>query len=273
LFIEDDIQLLTVFVQQTAILLENAAVLDALQRYTEDLEQKVQERTLDLARSNEELRQFAYVASHDLREPLRTVSSYVQLLELRYGDKLGDDGREFVDFAVDGAARMKDLIDDLLVYSRVDRQERNITQLDSQQLLDEACRLLKASIAESEAAITHDTLPEIRADEQLMVQLFQNLISNGIKYRSDDRKPVIHIGVQEQAADWQFSVCDNGIGIEEQYADLIFVIFERLHNQTEYSGTGIGLAICKKAVEIQGGRIWMESEVGKGTTFHFTIPK
>jgi signal transduction histidine kinase len=272
LFIEDDVQLLTVFVQQTAILMENAAVLSALQRYTEDLEKQVKARTTALARSNEELRQFAYVASHDLREPLRTVNSYLQLIEMRYADKLDGDGREFIDFAVDGAARMKALIDDLLVYSRIEQQEYKPAQVDSQRVLDEACKLLQASIKEAEATITHDNMPKIHADERLMLQLFQNLISNAVKYRSD-RKPVIQITAYEKAGEWLFSVCDNGIGIEAQYADRIFVIFERLHNQSQYSGTGIGLAICKKVVEIQRGRIWMESEFGIGTTFYFTVPK
>jgi light-regulated signal transduction histidine kinase (bacteriophytochrome) len=253
-------------------MLENTAVLSAMQHYTDDLERRVQERTTALARSNEDLRQFAYVASHDLKEPLRTINSYLQLVESRYADKLDDNGREFIDFAVDGAARLKNLIDDLLVYSRVESEEKNVSQVDCQQVLDEACRLLETAIAEAEVTITHDPLPKIRADERLMVQLFQNLISNAVKYRSG-LKPAIHVGAEQRPGEWLFSVRDNGIGIEKQYLDRIFIILERLHNHHEYSGTGIGLAVCKKAVEIQGGRIWVESEFGKGTTFHFTIPK
>lgn len=271
LFADDDLDLLTIFAQQTAVHLENQAVLERLHLYTEELEGRVRERTAALQRSNEELRQFAYVASHDLQEPLRTVSSYLQLIETRYPDKLDQDGREFIAFAVDGASRMKDLIRDLLAYSRVESQPRKYEPLESQKSLDEARKLLEVSIQESEAAITSDPLPQVKADEQLMIQLFQNLISNAIKYRGD-RKPEIHIGAARDKNMWQFSVCDNGIGIESKYLDRIFVIFQRLHTRSQYPGTGIGLAICKKAVEMHGGRIWAESEVGKGTTFYFTIP-
>jgi chemotaxis family two-component system sensor kinase Cph1 len=167
---------------------------------------------------------------------------------------------------------MKSLIDDLLIYSRVEREDSNMRMVDLQAVLDEALLLLEASVDEAEATFSHDPLPSIRADEHLMIQLFQNLISNALKYRGE-RKPVIHIGAKQLSGEWQFSVCDNGIGIEEIYLERIFVIFRRLHSQGEYSGTGIGLAVCKKAVEIHGGRIWAESEVGKGTTFFFTIPK
>lgn len=271
LFVDDDLQLLTVFVQQTAIVLENIAVLNALRSYADELEQRVQERTRELARSNEELRQFAFVASHDLKEPLRTITSYLQLIEARYTDQLDDDGREFIGFAVKGAARMKNLIEDLLVYSRVDRRERTITSVTVEAVLDEACQSLATSIQEAEATITHDHLPEIQADHRLLLQLLQNLLSNAIKYRGS-HPPKIHIGVKQQPTEWVFCVQDNGIGIERQYLETIFVIFKRLHNQHEYSGTGIGLAVCKKAVEIHGGRIWAESEPGVGSTFYFTIP-
>jgi len=227
---------------------------------------------IDLQRSNKELEQFAYIASHDLQEPLRMVSSYLQLIETRYKDKFDDAGREFITYALDGAARMKDLISDLLAYSRVDTQPKAFTPIDSQEAFNRACRLLELSIEESEAVITSDALPQIKADEQQMVQLFQNLIGNSIKYRSSERKPEIHVGAALQKGEWVFSVRDNGIGIDEQYLDRVFVIFQRLHNRGEFSGTGIGLSICKKVVERHSGRMWAESEIGKGTTFYFTIP-
>ncbi|MEO8611477.1 MAG: ATP-binding protein [Chloroflexota bacterium] len=271
LFVDDDLDLLTIFAQQTAVHLENQTVLERLLRSNEELELKVQERTSALQRSNEELRQFAYVASHDLQEPLRTVSSYLQLIETRYPDKLDDDGREFIAFAVDGAARMKDLIRDLLTYSRVETQPRKIEVLDVQKVLDAACKLLEVSIKEAEASITNDPLPQIKADQQLMIQLFQNLISNAIKYHGD-QKPQIHIGAVRDKGWWTFSVRDNGIGMESKYLERIFIIFQRLHTRSQYPGTGIGLSICKKAVELQGGRIWAESVVGQGTTFYFTLP-
>jgi signal transduction histidine kinase len=271
LFVEDDVNLLAIFTQQTAVLIENHEMVEELHRYTEDLEEKVQDRTAALQRSNQELRQFAYVASHDLQEPLRTVSLYLQLIEKHYNDKLDNDGREFINFAVDGATRMRDLINALLLYSRVDTKTQNFTQVDSQKAFEEACKLLAVAIAEADATITHDPLPQIRADEQLVIQLFQNLISNGIKYRSS-RKPEIHIGARHEKDEWVFCIQDNGIGIEKQYLERIFIIFQRLHNRDDYPGTGIGLAVCKKAVDLHGGRIWAESEIGKGTTFYFTLP-
>jgi chemotaxis family two-component system sensor kinase Cph1 len=207
-----------------------------------------------------------------LQEPLRTVSLYLQLIEKRYPDKLDEDGREFIAFAVDGATRMKDLIDALLMYSRIESKPRNFTQVDTQAIVDEVCKLLEASINEAEATLTVDhPLPQIKADEQLMLQLFQNLISNAIKYRSD-RRPEIHIGASRENGHWVFCVRDNGIGIEPQYLDRIFVIFQRLHDRSTYPGTGIGLAVAKRTVELHGGKIWAESEVGKGTTFYFSIP-
>lgn len=271
LFVDDDLGLLTIFAQQTAIILENNIVLEQQRRYSEDLERKVQQRTGALQRSNEELRQFAYIASHDLQEPLRMVASYLQLIDQRYVDKLDNDAREFINFAVDGAVRMKGLIDGLLTYSRVETRQQDFNLVESQHMLDEACKLLKVMIDETGATITSDPLPKIMADEGLIIQLFQNLVSNGIKYQKD-KKPEIHVSAMLKDREWIFSVRDNGIGIEAQYLDRIFVIFQRLHNRDEYPGTGIGLAVCKKVVEHHGGRIWVESEVGKGTTFFFTIP-
>jgi PAS domain S-box-containing protein len=225
----------------------------------------------DLRRSNLELQQFAYIASHDLQEPLRMVTSYLQLLEQRYHDQLDDDAREFIGYAVDGAARMKALIQDLLIYSRVERAEKNFARVDTNAVLQHVLENLSVTIEENSATVTVETLPVIIGDERQITQLFQNLISNAIKFHGE-RQPEIHIGAECKGSDWVFCVRDNGIGIEAQYLDRIFVIFQRLHNRGKYPGTGIGLAICKKVVERHGGRIWVESCPGEGTTFYFTIP-
>jgi signal transduction histidine kinase len=271
LFVEEDLALLQIFAQQAAIVLQNQRMVDQLYERNEDLEQKVLARTADLQRSNEELKMFAYVASHDLQEPLRTISSYLQLIEARYNDKLDSDGHEFIAFAVDGAARMKELIQDVLAYSRVETQPKNFTEFSSQEAIDEVCRLLELSINEAQAIITCDDMPQIKADRRLVIQLFQNLVGNAIKYRGD-LKPEVHVGCVRENGSWHFSVKDNGIGIEPQYLEQIFVVFRRLHHRGTYTGTGIGLAICKKAVELHGGRIWVESTPGQGSTFHFTLP-
>jgi PAS domain S-box-containing protein len=225
----------------------------------------------DLRRSNLELQQFAYVASHDLQEPLRMVTSYLQLLEQRYHDQLDDDAREFIGYAVDGAARMKALIQDLLIYSRVERAAKVFAPVDANAVLKDVLENLSVMIEENKATITADSLPTITGDERQITQLFQNLISNAIKFHGD-RQPEIHMGVERKNNEWVFCVRDNGIGIEAQYLDRIFIIFQRLHNRGKYPGTGIGLAICKKVVERHGGRIWVESCPGEGTTFYFTIP-
>jgi signal transduction histidine kinase len=232
----------------------------------QDLEHSVTE----LGRSNAELQQFAYVASHDLQEPLRMVSSYTQLLAKRYRGRLDADADDFIGFAVDGAARMQKLIQDLLAYSRVSTRglERQSVSMDT--VLGYATDMLQLTIKDTDAVVTHDSLPSIKADERQMTQLFQNLISNAIKFRGR-QPPRIHISAKRLDGEWLFSVHDNGIGIDIQYADRIFVIFQRLHNREEYPGTGIGLAICKKIVERHGGRIWMESQAGKGSTFFFTV--
>ena len=226
---------------------------------------------VDLQRSNEQLQQFAYIASHDLQEPLRMVASYLQLLESRYKDALDDDAREFIAYAVNGATRMRGLINDLLAYSRVDAQEQNFEVIESRHALDQACDRLRSTIEESGATVTQDDLPAIKAEEGLIIQLFQNLIGNAIKYQSEC-SPEIHVSAQARTGEWLFGVSDNGIGIEPQYLERIFVIFRRLHPPGKYSGTGIGLAICKKVVERHGGRIWAESQPGKGSVFYFTIP-
>jgi PAS domain S-box-containing protein len=226
----------------------------------------------DLTRSNAELEQFAYVASHDLQEPLRMVASYTQLLWRRYDSKFDKDAREFMAFIVDGATRMKQLIEDLLAYSRVGTKGADFKAVSAEAALRRALYNLRAAIDEAGAVVTNDPMPMLPADEVQLGQLLQNLIGNALKFRSAS-VPRIHIGVQEKRGEWQFEVRDNGIGIEPQYYERIFMVFQRLHNKGEYPGTGIGLAICKKVVERHGGRIWVESRPGEGSSFYFTLPK
>ena len=226
----------------------------------------------ELARSNEELQQFAYVASHDLQEPLRMVSSYTQLLGRRYGDKLDGDAKEFMGFIVDGAARMKQLIEDLLEYSRVGTRGREFKPVDSRQALAKALTNLRGAQEASGATVTQGAMPEVSADSAQLTQLFQNLVGNAMKFRGE-AAPAIHIEGEERPDVWVFSVRDNGIGLDTQFANRIFMMFQRLHNKTEYPGTGIGLAICKKIVERHGGRIWVDSTPGNGCTFGFTLAR
>ncbi|MFH1436255.1 MAG: ATP-binding protein [Pseudomonadota bacterium] len=235
------------------------------------VEQKLQLTLEDLRRSNTDLEQFAYVASHDLQEPLRMVSSYMRLLERRYKEKLDDDAKDFIGFAVDGANRMKRLVDDLLVFSRVGTQGKDLVPVDSTKTAKEAVANLKPAIDEAGAEVELGTLPPVIGDETQLVQLFQNLIANAIKFKSEE-PPRVHVFAEIKGGNCVFSVRDNGIGIEPQFSDRIFVIFQRLHGRTEYSGTGIGLAVSKRIVERHGGKIWVESEPGKGSTFFFTIP-
>jgi PAS domain S-box-containing protein len=251
-------------------ILVTAAIRNISMRKNADLHlvQKVEE----LNRSNEELQQFSYVASHDLQEPLRMVASYTQLLASRYKGKLDADADEFIDFAVDGCNRMQRLIQDLLAYSRSGADGKALEKRSSEDALNNALKNLTGTIAESGAVVTHDALPVITTDDTQLEQVFQNLVGNAIKYRGT-AVPTVHISAARKGLDeWTFSVRDNGLGIEAQYFERIFILFQRLHGRTEFKGTGIGLAICKKIVEGLGGRIWVESQVGKGSTFYFALP-
>ncbi|MEG4071857.1 ATP-binding protein [Microcoleus sp. Pol14C2] len=224
----------------------------------------------ELARSNAELEQFAYVASHDLQAPLATIASYAQLLEKRYKDQLDSQGSKFIGNIVQGCTRMQTLIDDLLEYSRVGRSRKPFELIDCNHAVEQALANLQGAIRETKAVVTYSELPAVMGDISQLVQLFQNLISNAIKYRHD-APPVVHITACKQEENWLISVSDNGIGIAPQHQKRIFQIFQRLHTQREYSGTGIGLAICQKIVELHGGCIWVESEPEQGSTFYFTI--
>lgn len=235
-------------------------------------ELELEERVKELARSNAELEQFAYVASHDLQEPLRMVASYNQLLARRYKGKLDTDADEFIGYTVEGVSRMQRLINDLLAYSRVGTRGRDFFAVDMQKVLDGTLRDLERMLADEGAVVTHDPLPHVMGDEGQLGQLLQNLLSNALKFHGA-ASPRIHVGVKHDANGDVFYVKDNGIGIEAEYFERIFVIFQRLHPRETYPGTGIGLAICKKIVERHGGRIWVESVPGEGSTISFSIPK
>ena len=236
-------------------------------------DEEILNQTLEeLKRSNKELKQFAYVASHDLQEPLRMVSSFSRLLERRYKGELDSDADEFIDFIVDGAQRMKQLIDDLLAYSRVTSQAKEFVNVDLETIINVVLSNLAVSIEENNVVVSHDPLPNVFADPSQMVQVFQNLISNSIKFRGQ-KTPEIHISADNNEKEWKFAVSDNGIGIEPKHQKQIFEVFKRLHTREEYPGSGIGLSICQKIVERHGGRIWVESEPEKGSTFYFTIKK
>jgi signal transduction histidine kinase len=242
-----------------------------LEDYRQHLEEMVKQRTEELARSNRDLEQFAYVASHDLQEPLRAIGGFVGLLKMQLADSLDEKKLEYMNFATDGVARMQSLINGLLEYSRVGRRGGVPEPTDSKTSLGNAVAYLRASIKETGAKVTADDLPLVHVDAVQLTQLFQNLISNAIKFRGD-QPPMVHISAARQDDCWQFAVSDNGIGIEPQYTERIFQIFQRLHTREQYPGTGIGLAICKKIVEHHGGKIWVESQPEKGSTFYFTIP-
>ncbi len=246
---------------------------EQLRKASTTLEQQADElkrANAELERSNAELQQFAYIASHDLQEPLRMVASFTQLLARKYQGRLDADADEIIGFAVDGAKRMQALINDLLTFSRVGN-EHHSEDVDCGALVKQIVHDLSAAIQDAKAEIVYGDLPVVNGDRAQLHQVFQNLISNGIKFHGA-QAPRIEIGAEPKGEQWLFSVRDNGIGIEPAYADRVFVIFQRLHAASEYSGTGIGLAICKKVVERHGGRIWFESEPGQGTVFFFTLP-
>ena len=226
----------------------------------------------ELARSNAELEQFAYVASHDLQEPLRMVASYTQLLGKRYGERLEGDAKEFMAYIVDGAGRMKQLIEDLLAYSRVGTRGKDFRSVKLETAVERARTNLRAALQESGGELTHDALPEVWGDETQLVQLLQNLAGNALKFRGE-AKPRVHVSCTVKDNEYEIAVKDNGIGIEAQYFERIFMVFQRLHDKGQYPGTGIGLAICKKVVDRHGGHLRVESAPGKGSTFYFTLPK
>jgi signal transduction histidine kinase len=296
-------------------LFETRARLHDADRARREAEESLRRSNEALLHSNRELEQFAYVASHDLQEPLRMVSSYTQLLEKRYGDALDQDAKDFIRYAVDGANRMQRLIQDLLQYSRITTCGRPLAPLDAHNALGGAVANLQAAILETGALVTHEKLPLVLADPTQLVQLFQNLIGNGIKFHRPGTPPRVHVSVEDRADQpelqaraggpglenpgfkiglapgelqtpvrspnpaaagqpgwWTFKVTDNGLGIESEYFERLFVIFQRLHTRQEYPGTGIGLALCKRIVERHGGKLWLTSEAGTGSTFFFTLP-
>jgi PAS domain S-box-containing protein len=234
-------------------------------------EEELARRAEELTRSNADLEQFAYVASHDLQEPLRMVVSFTQLLAQRYQGKLGADADEFINYAVDGARRMQVLVNDLLAYSRVGTQAKEFAAVDCEKALRTVLTNLQQTLEESSGQMTHDPLPTVQGDETQLWQVFQNLVGNALKFHGSE-PPRVHVSAQELKGEWRFSVRDNGIGIDPQQAERIFLLFQRLHTRAEFPGTGMGLAITKRIVEQHGGRIWMESEPGKGSTFYFSLP-
>jgi light-regulated signal transduction histidine kinase (bacteriophytochrome) len=266
------------------LIVENAKERDAAERSVRELNQnlearvaqrtqELEETNLNLSRSNADLEQFAYVASHDLQEPLRMVASYVGLIRRQYYGKLDASADEYINYAVDGAKRMQLLIQDLLTYSRASTQGLTLERISGNIVLKESLKNLRAAIEESGAVIESDTLPTLAVDRVKLVQVFQNLIGNAIKFRNPREAPRVEIRAQELGLAWEISISDNGIGFEPQFSDRIFVLFQRLNAPRQYSGTGIGLAICKRIIEAHGGTITAESSPGKGSAFRFTLPK
>lgn len=260
-------------VQRVETELENLnAVNERLEMRVARRTRELEERARALERSNKELQQFAAVAAHDLQEPLRMVSSYLQLLERRYRGELDDEAREYIDYAVGGSNRMKGLIDDLLMFAQVGASGRPLTPMSLQKAYEEAVDNLGPYLQEEGAKVANGTLPRVMGDHHEIVQLFQNLIQNGVKYQAPGRTPQVHVSAEEADHTVTVRVQDNGIGIDPKYHERVFGLFQRLHSRNEYPGTGIGLAVCKKTVERHGGRIWIESDGRTGTAFLFTLP-
>ena len=255
----------------TLLIWWNAKLLHYADIKREQAEEQLRDASANLERSNAELQQFASLASHDLSEPLRMVISYMQLLSSRYASKLDKQGQEFISFAVDGALRMQALIKDLLAYSRLGTRARPFEPVEMEDVLKSALSNLKVAIEETGAVVTHEPLPRVWGDPVRLTQIFQNLIGNAVKFHGTE-PPRIQVRANRTEVEWRICVRDNGIGIDPKFFDRIFVIFQRLHTRQEYSGTGMGLAICKKIIEYHGGRIWVESAPGKGSTFCFTLP-
>jgi len=235
------------------------------------LNASLEKRANELAESNAELERFAYVASHDLQEPLRMVSSFLQLIEKRYKEKLDKKGHEYIAFAVDGAERMKGLILDLLEYSRVNTNKQEMERVDVNEIMNDLQTVFRKVLQDTGAVIDAEELPAVSGTKTQIMQLFQNIVGNALKYRSE-KPPLITITSRPAGRFTEFAISDNGIGIEPRFFHKIFIIFQRLHNREQYSGTGIGLAICKKIVERHGGKIWLTSSPGTGSTFYFTLP-
>jgi signal transduction histidine kinase len=256
-----------------ARIVDDLAVVAQARSQLESANALLEVQTAELQRSNSDLEQFAYVASHDLQEPLRKVSSFTQLLQKRYGGKLDDRADQYIGFAVDGAKRMQVLINDLLAFSRVGRISTGMQEVALDDCLDEALHSLSTALEESAAQIEREPLPQVRGEKTLLTQVFQNLIGNSVKFRAD-ASPLVQITARRDEDEWLIQVSDNGIGIDPQFADKVFVIFQRLHGRDEYEGTGIGLALCRKIVEYHGGRMWLEprAEGEAGATFTFTLP-
>lgn len=254
-----------------AILMAIYIVVATLISFLRDAYEREQEKAVELARSNTDLKAFAHIVSHDLKEPLRVITGFLALLEKRYKDKLDKNAMEYIQFTVDGAKRMDVLIKDILEYSQVGIKNKEFKPLDCIFVLNKAIFNLQVAIQESGAVVTHENLPAVMADSALLTSLFQNLLGNAIKFHGAEA-PKVHISAERKEDEWVFSVRDNGIGIDPQFQEQIFAAFRRLYTRDEYPGTGIGLATCKKIVEYHGGRIWAESEPGKGSTFFFTLP-
>jgi signal transduction histidine kinase len=253
-------------------LVDQVDTVEAARTQIEEAHDLLAAQTEELTRSNRDLEQFAYVASHDLQEPLRKVASFTQLLQKRYGGQLDERGEQYIQFAVDGAKRMQRLIQDLLGFSRVGRIGGEVTDVDLDEVLEHVLDTLDEPIAKAGAVVTHDPLPTLRGEAPLLEQLFQNLVANAVKFRDPTRAPRVHVSAELMGDSWHLECRDNGIGIDPQYAERVFVIFQRLHPKDVYEGTGIGLALCKKIVEYHGGQIWIADDQDEGTAIRWTLP-